>query len=605
MAPTRLCLFQNYTVPNNVLYQYNSQFRVQYCFKVVFCTHCFTYSFSIKSLTLLYPRILSSRSQNSEAQDMNSVAVILHCDLDCFYAQVERERLGLPKDAEIAVVQWSSALAVSYPARKYGIKRGSTVEDIRRLSDNAVTIVHVDTISSTGSENVGVKMERTVQNMESMDARTTEKVSLARYREASAQVLATLREVLAGTGAVIERASIDEAYIDVTAEVQRRLGSCLIPPDLSIDTCVVGGALDTTVESNTRLMHGAAIASKIRQRVSERCGYTMSAGVSVNKLIAKFASAANKPNQQTVVPVCAITGLLRDLPLTKLRGLGGKLGRDVEALGVHTAGDAVSLPIERLHKALRSRKSAEFVYKCVRGIDESKVVARDMAKSLLAAKSFDPERDLNAVETTWIPLLADELTSRLDYDIQTNERDASTLTISFRAISTKNNDYVSASRSTEIPHGHGKARKAEIVKTAIATIRTVVLKDNQYRLPISFIGLTATNFVQRANERERISHFFTAKAEADPDAKIDAEVKVQQKLDTKAEYEKRVQEKADRELALRMHREESLGGVRKPVKKLMTDSSGRLQGKRRNVTRGKSSRPQGVAAVDSFFKKGS
>jgi nucleotidyltransferase/DNA polymerase involved in DNA repair len=53
--------------------------------------------------------------------------VIVHLDLDCFYAQVEQRRLGIPASEPVAVQQWGSLLAVNYVARKFGIKRSASV----------------------------------------------------------------------------------------------------------------------------------------------------------------------------------------------------------------------------------------------------------------------------------------------------------------------------------------------------------------------------------------------------------------------------------------------------------------------------------------------
>ncbi|PXF49956.1 N-acetyltransferase eso1 [Gracilariopsis chorda] len=153
---------------------------------------------------------------------MAAVKVILHCDLDCFYAQVERERLGLPQNASIAVVQWSMALAVSYPARKYGISRGSSVDDIRKAAGDNVTIVPVETIGGGSAEPRSNQNHPDLVNLRFTGVQATEKVSLARYRNASSQVFAAMAEVLSGYDAKLERASIDEAYIDVTVEVDRR-----------------------------------------------------------------------------------------------------------------------------------------------------------------------------------------------------------------------------------------------------------------------------------------------------------------------------------------------------------------------------------------------
>jgi DNA polymerase eta len=63
------------------------------------------------------------------------------------------------------------------------------------------------------------------------------------------------------------------------------------------------------------------------------------AGISHYKILAKLGSGMHKPAQQTVVPANAVAGLLKDLPLSKLRGLGGDFGQHVEkTLNVKTCG---------------------------------------------------------------------------------------------------------------------------------------------------------------------------------------------------------------------------------------------------------------------------
>ena len=68
------------------------------------------------------------------------------------------------------------------------------------------------------------------------------------------------------------------------------------------------------------------------------------AGISHNKLLAKLASAMNKPNKQTVVPYRSVDTLMATLPLKKIRNFGGKVGQALEELGCATAGDVQRLP---------------------------------------------------------------------------------------------------------------------------------------------------------------------------------------------------------------------------------------------------------------------
>ena len=74
-------------------------------------------------------------------------------------------------------------------------------------------------------------------------------------------------------------------------------------------------------------------------------------GVAHNKILAKLASGLHKPAQQTVVTLAAVPGLLQDLPIPKLRQLGGKFGADVmAALSIATVGGAAPPPILFLAK---------------------------------------------------------------------------------------------------------------------------------------------------------------------------------------------------------------------------------------------------------------
>lgn len=69
---------------------------------------------------------MSVSSRKPPATASSSHRVIVHLDLDCFYAQVEQRRLGIPADQPVAVQQWGSLLAVNYVARAAGVLRGAS-----------------------------------------------------------------------------------------------------------------------------------------------------------------------------------------------------------------------------------------------------------------------------------------------------------------------------------------------------------------------------------------------------------------------------------------------------------------------------------------------
>jgi len=161
--------------------------------------------------------------------------VILHIDMDAFYAQVEHERTGIARHEPLAVQQWDGLIAVNYVARAKGVSRHMRVREAKKLCPE-LHLVHVeiiygdtataeilspepsliadtnDTCAANAAADVGADAPLGAESTQ--EERRKGKVSLQRYRNASAQVF----DALAPFG-VVEKASIDEAYIDVTQRV--------------------------------------------------------------------------------------------------------------------------------------------------------------------------------------------------------------------------------------------------------------------------------------------------------------------------------------------------------------------------------------------------
>lgn len=552
---------------------------------------------------------------------MKRARVIAHLDCDCFYAQVELVRLRLPLDTPLCVVQWSSALAVSYAARPFGIKRGETVAEIARKGAGKVRVVHVQTIGNggapgadadadadaggvvvvggggggreggevmegaaaggrdvaegggngggagaggrghdgedrgesdvaggsaaggaagdvvagggAGGDAAGARAETApggAAGEASGDVKNTQKVSLARYRNASSQVFSVIASLL--PGAPFERASIDEAFVDITAHVEARLSSSPSPPPLPDGTHVVGARGGGADAGERMLREGARVIHDVRAAVFARTGFTMSGGVAQNKMLAKYASACHKPDQQTVVFPDAVDALLGEVPLTAFRGLGGQMGKTVVAAGHRTA-KVCSCPFRRWQLAappdspfffvlpfaqdvrdnmsraeltrLVGPRFGAFVYAACRGEDESEVVRRREANTVLAAKSFAATSSLPTA-LSWLRVLADEVADRLAYQEAHHRRYASTLVCSFRVHSRKLHAPVSLNRSGAMPSRNLNDRPAAILDAATRTLAKL-LAGNEYRFPISFCGLTGANFVARAHGTLSIAQF--------------------------------------------------------------------------------------------------
>ncbi len=115
---------------------------------------------------------------------------------------------------------------------------------------------------------------------------------------------ARIREIFHRFTPLVEPLSLDEAFLDVTHDPEP----------------------------------GSIIASRIRQLIREETGLTASAGIAPNKLIAKIASDWKKPDGQFTVAPPRTSDFMRDLPLKKIPGVGGKMSARLSALGVETCG---------------------------------------------------------------------------------------------------------------------------------------------------------------------------------------------------------------------------------------------------------------------------
>ncbi|KAF8821159.1 ImpB/MucB/SamB family protein [Cardiosporidium cionae] len=391
--------------------------------------------------------------------------VIAHLDLDCFYCQVEHRRLNIPSDIPLAVQQWQRIVAVNYEARKKGVKRGD-LDSVARDKCPNIQLVHVETLNASSS---GSKHEK--------PSREHEKISLERYRQASSEIFSL---VSAECGKV-ERASIDEAYLDLTDEVSYALQHAsvkkdkelpllnktntdeILPPLLEetmpppVQTTsiemqkspfylffrefkdekilpllseTIGGKFvmpsSLSIEEISLLI-GAVCVYRIRQLIFEKLHFTVSAGISHNKLLSKIASAMYKPNKQAIVLHEDISLLMSRLKIKKLRGLGGKLGNEVLRClpDLEMAQELQNCSLQLL-RTYFGESSADFLWKVCRGIDEEKVVPNLRVKSMMASKTFNPQNN-KAVLQSWLRILAEEIQTRMLSDAALFSRRPKTL----------------------------------------------------------------------------------------------------------------------------------------------------------------------------------
>ncbi|MBD0279436.1 MAG: DNA polymerase IV [Flavisolibacter sp.] len=179
------------------------------------------------------------------------------------------------------------------------------------------------------------------------------------YKAVSRQV----REIFHRYTDIIEPLSLDEAYLDVTEDKQG-----------------IGSAI--------------GIATLIKKAIKEELQLTASAGVSINKFVAKIASGMQKPDGLTFIGPSKVEAFVEGLPVEKFYGVGKVTAEKMKRMDIHTGADLKKLSEAELIRHFG--KAGRFYYLIVRGIDERPVEGNQETKSIGAEDTF-PE-DLETVE---------------------------------------------------------------------------------------------------------------------------------------------------------------------------------------------------------------
>lgn len=383
--------------------------------------------------------------------------VIAHVDMDCFYVQVEQRKQPSLRGLPTAVVQYNSykgggLIAVSYEARKSGVKRSMRGDEAKEACPQ-IQLVQVPVARG--------------------------KANLNTYRNAGSEVVS----ILSRKGRC-ERASIDEVYLDLTDAAQTMLMET--PPESVehveeevLKSHVLGLQMkdgDDAKEEVRKwicrsdasyqeklLACGAFIVAELRMQVLKETEFTCSAGIAHNKMLAKLASAMNKPAQQTVVPHSSVEGLLESFPIKKMKQLGGKLGTSLQSdLGINTVGDLLQFSEEKL-KQRYGINTGTWLWNIARGISGEEVEGRLLPKSHGSGKTFPGPQALKTIASVqhWLNELGEELSERLDSDMDQNKRIAHTLTLHARAYKKGDSDSHKKFPSKSCPLRYGTTKIQE------------------------------------------------------------------------------------------------------------------------------------------------
>ena len=299
--------------------------------------------------------------------------VILHCDMNNFFASVELLEHPELRDVPVAVCgdpesRHGIIVAKNEPAKKLGIKTAETLWQARQKCPDLILIPpHHD-----------------------------------KYRRMSVR----LNQIYQEYTDMVEPFSVDESWLDVTGS-QRLFGT------------------------------GRVIADRIRARVREELGLTLSAGVSFNKIFAKMGSEYKKPDATTEITRENYRDLLWPLPVSELFFCGWASAQKLNSIGIETIGDLALASPPALERLLG--KQGPLLRTYARGEDTSPVKLfdqRDKIKSV--GNGFTFRRDLRGEQDILVGItgLCDTVAGRLRkyqlkaYGIKVDIKDPSLKTIS-------------------------------------------------------------------------------------------------------------------------------------------------------------------------------
>lgn len=262
-----------------------------------------------------------------------------------------------------------------------------------------------------------------------------------RYKEISKKI----RAIFYDYTDLVEPLSLDEAYLDVT---QNKKGN----PSATL------------------------IAQEIRKRIFEEVGLTASAGISVNKFMAKVASDYNKPNGQKTVNPEEVESFLENLDIKKFYGVGKVTAEKMYHLGIFTGKDLKEKSAEFLEEHFN--KSGLYYYNIVRGTHNSEVKPNRTAKSVAAEHTFSENLTSEIFMVEKLARIATELENRLKkYAIS-----GKTITLKI-----KYSDFTTQTRSKTLPYF--VSDKGLILETAKELLYQERMKESVRLLGISLNNL--------------------------------------------------------------------------------------------------------------------
>lgn len=284
---------------------------------------------------------------------------IAHFDLDAFFVSVEQRHNPKLKGKPVLVGGVSDRAVVaacSYEARKFGIHSAMPMKVALRLCHEAIVV----------------------------------KGDYEAYSKASKEVT----EVIADTVPLMEKASIDEFYIDLTG--MDKFFGC------------------------------SKFTGELKAKLTKEIALPISYGLASNKLISKVATNEVKPNGRIEVPTGTEKTFLEPLSIMKIPGIGKETGYKLLKMGVETVRTLSQIPVELMQNMLG--KNGTELWRRANGIDESPVIPYREQKSISTEETFQAD----TTDINFLHARLTRMTESIAFELRQQKRLTGCITIKLR-----------------------------------------------------------------------------------------------------------------------------------------------------------------------------
>ena len=272
-----------------------------------------------------------------------------------------------------------------------------------------------------------------------------------RYKEISEKI----RKIFFEYTDLVEPLSLDEAYLDVT-------------------------------QNKKNFPSATILANEIRNRIFEEVGLRASAGISINKFIAKVASDINKPNGQKTIPPEEVISFLEDLPIEKFFGIGKVTAAKMYNHGIFTGKDLKEKSLEFLKEHFK--KSGGHYFHIVRGIQNSEVKPNRIRKSVATEHTFK----INLTSEIYMLEKLESIAIELEGRLKRSKIKGKTVTLKI-----KYSDFSLQTRSKTMQNFFND-------RSSLFTVVKELLYQEKLQDSVRLLGISLTNLDTNLKDKEAV-----------------------------------------------------------------------------------------------------